>query len=72
MKDENTIGFVGKKYNQQALEIKDYIENKLLNKDTIITSTDKYDQLSKIKKLLDENVISQEEFENEKKKILNL
>lgn len=31
----------------------------------------KYDQLSKLKKLLDEGVISQDEFESEKEKILN-
>lgn len=32
---------------------------------------DKYDKLSKLKKLLDSNVITQEEFEDEKKKILS-
>lgn len=71
LKDENTVCFVGKKYNKMAEEIKEYVENYNLNKTgKIIKETDKYDQLSKIKKLLDEGVLSQEEFEMEKKKIL--
>jgi len=35
------------------------------------TQSDGIDRLSKLKKLLDDNVISQEEFEREKAKILN-
>ncbi|GAA0878976.1 hypothetical protein GCM10009119_19440 [Algoriphagus jejuensis] len=34
-------------------------------------TTDKYDQLAKLKKLLDDGVLSVEEYELEKKKILN-
>lgn len=74
LQDENTIGFVGKKYNKQAEEIKEYIEAyKLSNtkmKNTTIKTYNKYEQLEKIKKLLDEGVLTQEEFENEKIKIL--
>ena len=73
LKDENTVAFVGKKYNKQAEEIKRYIENYNSNKNkesTIAQQIDKYDQLAKIKKLLDSGILTQEEFENEKKKIL--
>ncbi|GGG29303.1 hypothetical protein GCM10011344_32690 [Dokdonia pacifica] len=37
----------------------------------IVNQTDKYDQLAKIKKLYDEGVLTKEEYEAEKKKILN-
>ena len=74
LKDENTICFVGKKYNKQAEEIKQYIENHIANKEKNnsmeIIQEDKYDKLAKLKKLLDEGVLTQEEFELEKEKIL--
>jgi hypothetical protein len=35
------------------------------------STNDKYDQLAKLKKLLDDGVLSNEEYETEKKKILN-
>lgn len=77
MKDENTIifggGFHDKEMNENAKIIKKYIENYLLNindANIVVQSNDKYDKLAKIKKLLDEGVITQEEFENEKRNIL--
>lgn len=36
----------------------------------VVKKTDKYDQLAKIKKLYDEGVLSEEEYEAEKKKLL--
>lgn len=36
----------------------------------VVQESDKYDKLSKLKKLLDQGVISQEEFDIEKKKVL--
>lgn len=71
--DENIIYFDGKKYNKNADEIKNYIEkyNSDNTNQNIIIKEDKYDKLAKIKKLLDDSVITQEEFENEKNKILN-
>lgn len=51
------------------------IKNNLINDNTIkINDTQpdsKYDKLTKLKKLLDENIINQKEFEEEKQKILN-
>ena len=45
--------------------------NKEVQKVEIIGNTsDKYDQLEKIKKLLDEGILTQEEYDTEKKKIL--
>lgn len=72
--DDNTIMFGKKEKNVEAKEIKEYIENynsQNHNSTTVIQESDKYDQLSKLKKLLDENVISQEEFDSEKSKLLN-
>ena len=81
-KDENIVYFdnYGKKQNtimnENAEYIKNYIEEYNSRKNnnqpkTFIQQNDKYDKLSKLKKLLDENVINQEEFEKEKQKILN-
>lgn len=71
LQDENTIGFFGKKYNKQAEEIKAYIEKRVLENNKITAQeSDKYDQLIKIKKLLDEGVLTQQEFDTEKNKIL--
>lgn len=78
-RNENIIyfdsGFNNDKINKNAKEIKDYIENYNIKASqnsitNIYNSTDKYDKLAKIKKLLDDGVLSKEEFEKEKQKIL--
>lgn len=81
LKDENSIVFGGsfndKLLNKNAREIKNYIEhfnssnsdNKIIN--NVIKNDDKYDKLKKVKELLDNDIISQEEFNREKEKILN-
>lgn len=47
-------------------------EIKICNdKEVLYGKTDKYDQLAKIKKLFDDGVLSKEEYESEKKKILD-
>ena len=75
IKDENTIvfggGFNNKELNKNAKKIKNHIEDYLMRiNNPSATKTDKYDSLAKIKKLLDDGVLSQEEFEKEKQKIL--
>ena len=81
-KDENIVYFdnYGKKQNtimnENAEYIKNYIEEYNSKKNnsqatTFIQQDDKYDKLSKLKKLLDENIINQKEFDEEKEKILN-
>lgn len=77
--DENTIYFASnfnnKEVNNNARQIKEAIENYIANlhnsSTTIVKTDDKYDQLAKLKNLLDNNIITQEEFDNEKEKILN-
>lgn len=74
-RDENIVYFAASFNNQQtnsdAEEIKRVIEQYNLNSNrTIIREEDRYDKLAKLKKLLDENVITQEEFEKEKSKLL--
>ncbi len=76
-KDENIIyfdsSFNNKEINNQANKIKEFIENfnseKQIN--IIQNNEDNYDKLLKLKKLLDVNIITQEEFEKEKQKLLS-
>lgn len=67
--------FKNKEINSNAEEIKSYIENYIAQQNnrncTIIKSDDKYDQLKKLKQLLDDGIINQNEFDIEKEKILN-
>ncbi len=78
MYDENTVcfdgGFDPKTHNKNAREIKDYIEKYLSEHDkgnnVVIKKEDKYDQVAKLKQLLDDGAITKEEFEKEKKKIM--
>lgn len=75
--DENTVCWAHKKCNGYAEEIIKYIEeyNSKNSKNNgniynINNQDDQYDKLVKIKKLLNDGVLTQEEFENEKRKIL--
>lgn len=79
---KETLTFVGLKRlventNSALNNALNEIKNNLINNNTIQTnntaqhSDDKYDKLSKLKKLLDENIINQKEFNEEKEKILN-
>jgi len=75
--DENTIYFSSssnnKIINANANEIKKTIEDYLSShtEGNIIKVDDEYDKLRKLKKLLDDNIINQEEFEREKNKLLS-
>lgn len=64
-----------KKANAAADEIKNTIENynKNTKNESIILKqeSDTYDKIAKLKKLLDSNAIMQEEYNNEKSKLLN-
>lgn len=67
LNDANTILF-NKDNDNLALEIKNYIES---NKNKDIKNMD-YSQLEQLKKLLDEGIITQEEFDTKKKQLLGL
>lgn len=75
-KDENTICWAHKKCNKYAEEIVQYVEkynskkNNTGNIYNINKQEDKYDKLAKIKKLFDDGALSKDEFECEKRKIL--
>ncbi len=74
VKDENTIIFQKKEYDQ-ALELKEYIESvqaKQNNQTTEKVDSSEADELIKFKQLADEGVITQEEFEAKKKQLLGL
>lgn len=73
VKDENTVIFNKPEYDQ-ALELRDYVEE-LMNQPSITqtaaTSISVADELMKLKQLLDAGVLSQEEFDTQKTKLLN-
>ena len=74
--DENTVVF-SKKYNNNANKIKEFIESKIFNENTDskkfnsekISATD---EIIKYKKLLDEGIINEDEFNMKKKELLKL
>lgn len=78
-KNENIIYFDGtwdkkKIYNENAEYIKEFIEkhNANVNKGVVVQQeSSKYDEIKKLKDLLDCGAITQQEFDEEKKKILN-
>ena len=74
--DENTVTFGSTLANKIANEIKEHIENKLIinptETKTAVTTVSEADELMKFKKLLDDGVITQEEFDAKKKQILGL
>ena len=73
--DENTV-MIKAATNDNAREIKDYIEgiilNRSKNKETVIQQVSPAEELKKFKELLDMGVISQAEFDAKKKQILGL
>ncbi len=71
IKDENTIVINSKKKYEVALQIKEYIE-KMQSSTNSINQFSSADELIKYKQLLDDGVITQEEFNSKKKQLLNL
>ena len=73
--DENTV-MIKAAANDDARAIKDYIEDIILNrskdKGTVVQQASPAEELKKFKELLDQGVISQEEFDAKKKQILGL
>ena len=65
--DENTVSFNWPNNYQKALEIKEYIESKLNSSESIISSSD---EIEKLHWLMKKGIITQEEFEQKKKKLL--
>ncbi|MBS7577629.1 MULTISPECIES: SHOCT domain-containing protein [unclassified Enterococcus] len=73
VKDENTILFNNKKEYNQALEIKEYIENLIsVGEHHISQEKSIPEQLKEYKELADIGIITKEEFDLKKKELLNL
>lgn len=74
--DENTITFSSSKDNAIAQNIKSYIEKQIVEQrklsSSIILQTSNADEIKKYKELLDQNIITQEEFDAKKKQLLGL
>ena len=77
--DPNSVAIGLVERNEQAAEIKAYIDKMLANtrkgkhsSNTIIQSTSAADELKKFNELLDLGIITQEEFDAKKKSLLNL
>ncbi len=71
IKDENTIVLNSKKKYEAALQIKEYIE-KIQHSTNDANQISGADELTKYKQLLDEGVLTQEEFNLKKKQLLGL
>lgn len=67
-RDENTITFMGKKEYEKALEIKEYIEKRINFKSSGSSSI--ADEIEKLHSLMEKGIITKEEFENKKSKLL--
>ncbi len=74
--DENTVTFGNASDNKTATQIKEYIESLIYNnsnsRGNVVQATSDADELLKFKKLLDDGVITQEEFDAKKKQLLGL
>ncbi|MBJ8090218.1 SHOCT domain-containing protein [Bacillus cereus] len=71
--DENTVMFT-KREQKMAEEIKEYIESMLVNKSRpqVAASVSGADEILKYKELLDQGVITEEEFRAKKKQLLGI
>lgn len=67
--DENTVMY-RKKDNDLVEEIKEFIEGKRYGPKESSSSVSIADEIKKLKKLVDDGVLSKEEFEEQKKKLL--
>lgn len=75
VKDENSVVFRGEDNYRKALKIKEYIEKYSENQNTtkIINNTNSNaDEILKYKNLLDNGIITQEEFDIKKKQLLGI
>lgn len=71
--DENTVTLVSKTEYEQALEIKELIENANNNDSTQQVHThDVAEEIRKFKALLDDGILTQEEFDAKKKEFLGM
>lgn len=71
--DENTFMFAEKKNNQLATQIKEYIESAVLNLRTphaSASTTNISDELQKLAKLRDQGILTEEEFQAAKKRLI--
>jgi len=65
--EENTISFDGHSKYEQALKIKEYIEKKKQSRHQVGSSAD---EIEKLHTLMEKGILTKEEFEEKKKKIL--
>lgn len=71
VKDENTITFSQNKY-EEALKIKEYIEKKIMAKNSGETGQASLaDEIEKLHLLKERGILTQEEFEEKKKNLLS-
>lgn len=71
VKDENTITFSNKSSYEEALKIKEYIEKKIMTKNSGETGqTSVADEIEKLYLLKKKGILTQEEFEEKKKRLL--
>lgn len=79
LKDENTILFKTKKEHEVMIQLKEYIDAKILNRNTpqpqvqnIVQEKSAAEQVKEMKELLDMGILTEEEFDQKKRELLNL
>lgn len=70
--DPNTIQISNMEQYEIALKIRDYIENYQTNEGAPTQALSGADEIVKYKKLLDDGILTQEEFDAKKKQLLGL
>lgn len=71
VKDENTITFSNKNSYEEALKIKEYIEKKIMAKNSERTGqVSTADEIEKLHLLKEKGILTQEEFQEKKKNLL--
>lgn len=70
--DENTVMFAGKKEYAEMTELKNIVEEKIRLASSSSSSVSTADELRKFKELLEDGILTQEEFDAKKKDLLGL
>ena len=70
--DPNTVQISNMEQYEMAIKIRDYVENYQTDNSSVVQNISSADEILKYKKLLDDGILTQEEFDAKKKQLLGL
>jgi hypothetical protein len=70
--DENSVVFADQSSYQTALKIKEYVENYTEHSPVAVQQQSDADEIRKLKTLLDEGILTEDEFSEKKRRILGI